>query len=312
MIRPYAEAAREVKVDDDSVRPPRDVDRQRLGQALSELLEADSEFVAQLSVASWSPGDGFLGFIYRATIRRQFDVLGAIVRLVEGGFGYAATPLLRPACEEFIWLKYLLGLDQHRADELLFLLARFELMRSIKTQSDYYGIPAMIQAGWPKVLIKPNIGELGKVTEQLLRFGDALRWPKNRDQKSPLPSIAYLASKTGEKRTYEFIYHATSRSVHFSTSELLRRCWSTADVAPPVPVSIGSNTFEPYWSRFAVYWGYYLYINSVASLHPWLEGQGIQHGDSYGQQMADAVATVTQDGSIPIVTPDELTWRWEY
>lgn len=45
--------------------------------------------------------------VCRCVLRRQCEALEAIVNLVSSGEAHSSVPLLRPACEEFLWGKYL-------------------------------------------------------------------------------------------------------------------------------------------------------------------------------------------------------------
>jgi hypothetical protein len=54
---------------------------------------------------------------------------------------------------------------------------------------------------------------------------------------------------------YDVIYHATSRSVHFAPSELLRSAWGRGR-----RVQVGSRMLSGYWEAFVLFWGWRLFM----------------------------------------------------
>ena len=89
----------------------------------------DNHLVSGLRRFERKPEDGLLDLIVRAAVTRQHDGLKALADLVIAERGDAATILLRPACEEFIVLKYLVSIDRADADLLLKCLAKRHLVR---------------------------------------------------------------------------------------------------------------------------------------------------------------------------------------
>ena len=78
----------------------------------------DSYFVGDMRVVPWVPENGFFELIFKAAVIRQHEGLSAIADLVLMERGDAAVALLRPACEEFIVLRYLTTIDREDAEEL--------------------------------------------------------------------------------------------------------------------------------------------------------------------------------------------------
>jgi hypothetical protein len=80
-------------------------DVEKLQASVQSLLDSMRSYVETACNMAWSPSDGLLPIVRRAVLRRQFDSLDGIAHLVGEKRGYAAGPLLRPSCEEFIWIK---------------------------------------------------------------------------------------------------------------------------------------------------------------------------------------------------------------
>jgi hypothetical protein len=103
--------------------------------------------VDSASQVRWKPSEGYLRLIRRATLSRQYDCLDSIAHLVEHERGYAAVYLLRPSCEELIWAKYLVQIEQELANELLQCLVQKEIFENLKAQDDYTGRTVTKESG---------------------------------------------------------------------------------------------------------------------------------------------------------------------
>ena len=63
-----------------------------------------------------------------------------------------------------------------------------------------------------------------------------------------------MADGAGETDLYEYLYGASSRLVHFSPHELLRRVW----FEPDGTLDVGSGSLERLWASIALGWGVFL------------------------------------------------------
>ena len=217
------------------------------------ILDSMRTFVEATSDLKWSMKEGFLPVVRRAILVRQFDTLEVISSLVQKNKGYAAGPLLRPAYEELIWLKYLSKLPDTDAEELVILIADNEMIRSLHAQDKYGGREVSESLGLVPYLEKAERRE--KVTKcKLQKLGKKLGWPGR------YPRMNWLAEQTNEKLMYDFLYHATSRFVHFSVPELLRRAWGNPQTGN---ISVRSVHFQDYWGMFSLHWGLRLFLDSV-------------------------------------------------
>jgi len=215
-------------------------DVEALQNNVQGVLDSMRSFVETASDLPWNPSDGFLPIVRRAILRRQFDSLEAISHLVAEKKGYAAGPLLRPACEELIWIKYLAGIGHDDSEELLKCVATRELLDSLRAQDKYSGRAVTTQLGLLSSL-EDAVARKDAMRARLLLLGTRLDWPCDTIEAGELPSVFWFAKKTGQKKVYEFLYHATSRLVHFSAAELLRRAWGK-----PGSVSVRSIHFRDY------------------------------------------------------------------
>lgn len=69
------------------------------------------------------------------------------------------------------------------------------------------------------------------------------------------PSVESMTINGGLKPLYNFLYHATSRTVHFSPNVLLRTGWFKEGE----PIEFSTKNFRNYYSIFNLYYGTYLF-----------------------------------------------------
>ena len=229
---------------------------------------------------------------------RQFEILEVISQLAAQGKGYAAAPLLRPACEEVIWTKYLRTIPPSRANRLLYCIAHKEQLDSLRNQDNVAGRATTRTLGLEL--------HLKSVTRQDARYrlwmkdlAKKLSWPNNCKTGKRLPSLRWLAKRTDQLDMYDSIYHATSRFVHFSVNELLRRAWGV-----PGKISIHSEHFSSYWAQASLYWGLLLFLK-----YPWDAIDIIDEVEIDDEEgMREAVEAIGRVGRPPMITAEELYW----
>lgn len=214
--------------------------------------------VERIGTYKWSGADEdqFWEFYKRSIVKRQFEALSTIIHLVENKQGHFGVTFLRPAYEEMLWGTYL-EQNKELAPRIAFLLSRQEIDATIDAQNQFLGAKTMQLHGFTQKRVKQLRAAFRPSMTELRVIGKTLGWRNDEP-----PGAAALARWTGHEKEYKFIYHATSRYVHFSTHELGRRVWGHRG-----SVTIGSSQFSNYWSDFALYWGFriYIYVSSVFS-----------------------------------------------
>lgn len=137
----------------------------------------------------------------------------------------------------------------------------------------------------------------------LNRLAKNLSWPQRKEYKKA-PSVHWLAKKNGQLDEFNFIYDGTSRYVHLSTQELMRRAWGN-----PESMLIDSSQFEDYWSEFSMFWGIRIFLSTSLEILSFLDTQDqypkfkeihnfIKKGNDEFQKLE----------VYPIITEKELTW----
>lgn len=280
--------------------PPRNVPTPNVGllqEDVQTALDAMRPFVE--SASDIAPGEfqGFLSVVRRAVLRRQFDSLEAISHLVGEGRGYAAPPLLRPICEELIWISYLARIDSRDAEELVCCRASIELLELLEAQHAECGSAAMRELGLLQEYERNMEGKQA-MRARIRALGEMLGWPVSVTRRAQSPSVSLLANKTGRKDVYDYIYCATSRFVHFSAHGLLRLAWYD-----PGGMSVRSVHLRDYWAAFSLQWGFRLFLDSVIEL---LETPGMPEGEIRETDLLSTAERIGAFGKVPIITADEL------
>lgn len=272
---------------------------EELQKSVQEMLDSFGPFIEESRDIEWNISDGFLPVIYRSILTRQFDHLGTISYLVAQERGYAAPPLLRPSCEELIWIKYLTSIETGDAEELLQCRAGTELFESLKAQDVYGGRSVTKELGLLPAFKRANESQ-GQIRHRLSALGKKLNWDNNVVKGGRIPSTKWFARKTEQIKLYNFIYHASSRFVHFSTAELFRRSWGE-----PGKISIRPIHFRDYWGSFSLYWGLRLFLDTAIEICSVL---GMPSGEMDGERFLAAAQRVGEFGQVPIITAEELAW----
>jgi hypothetical protein len=272
----------------------REIDQ--LESATQELLGSMSPWMDHVRTLDWDGSQGFAPILRRSAVVRQFDCLKVILKLSMEQTGDAAVPLLRPACEELLWLTYFDKLSEADAKTLAELLTRKDLLADLEAQAAEVGTDAMNGFGLLEAL-EAHRSLKQSLNDQLKSLGQRLNWPKNRET----PSTWFIAKATNSEDLYKFLYHATSRYVHFSAVELGRRGWGR-----PGHLEISSKPYERVWAQFSLSWGSRLFGLTLAAVLERFVSEGIPEPDHAALQSAfDAIAQVPL---IPIITPEEMVW----
>lgn len=109
------------------------------------------------------------------------------------------------------------------------------------------------------------------------------------------------AKATDSEKLYRFLYHATSRYVHFSAVELARRGWGQ-----PGRLELSSDPYEPVWALFSLSWGTRLFGWTLQASVDALCAEGVPEPPH--EALQEAFDTITKVALIPLVTPDEMVW----
>jgi len=270
-----------------------------LVEAACDLIESTFPAIEAACCMSGDPHAQSLPISFYAAARRQHDALVAILILVKNDRGEAAVPLLRPACEELFWLQYLAQIPEHHAHRLVIVTAMTELHRSLIAQKAFSSDEVMDYFGFTPVL-KARERDADKVRSELKHLGKELGWPDRTVREGDRPSVYWIAKQTDNVGTYNFLYSATSRYVHFSPYELMRRAHGVG-----TQIYINANLLRRYWSSFALVWAMRLFFNTLKVCHERFSPFPIEKFDP--DAIGPKVQRFSEFGVMPLLTPMELS-----
>jgi hypothetical protein len=266
---------------------------------VKELMDLLRPVVDDASKLTWKVSDGFWLLVCRCVLRRQFDALEAIVNLVSSGGAHSSVPLLRPACEEFLWIKYLRTLKPELREVVILQKSQIETADTLDAQRAYAGDKLMEEYGFTTEFMDGLRKNRRSAQMTLKAVKKELKWPTKPEF---LPSANFLARVTNEKELYDLIYHATSRTVHFTVSELLRRAWGDAK-----EVTISSHQMGGYWSKFSLYWGWRIFFFTFVEIIHAFESLSISLPNIANETRFDSLMRAfAAPGMMPIITPLEM------
>lgn len=177
----------------------------------------------------------------------EFNLFLQRLRNERNSFFY--SPFLRGVCEDIITLKYFDKHFKEDRDELCVLFLQLLMMQSIKAQQEFFKKQNVLQA------YVVNFDADKKIKE----YEDKMKSIMAKNSKKPdkvLPNIKSMAIDAGLKDLYEFMYHATSKTVHFSPNILLRMGWYKDNE----PYTFSSHNFDSYYHKFNQFWAAYLFV----------------------------------------------------
>ena len=262
---------------------------------LTEWLDFLEPILAGVSNYRWTGDDAeqFWQFLQRGAITRQQEALQATSKMADEGYGHFAVTFLRPAYEELIWIEYL-NQNISLAPELPGLLGQYEVGVSLDIQNERLGKADMAKVGFTQRYVKKTAATTRRVEAQIKEIGRSLSWPKKKQ--NVLPSMWFLSKKVGREEDYKYLYHATSRFVHFSAHEIYRRVWGGKG-----EVTIGSRRFSSFWEDFATYWGVYILLELLAQCVDLIDEIEIDENEQ--ERM---IKLVEEFRAVPIITASEL------
>ena len=285
-------------------------DLDALCRDVEQVLNLTRAYIERTREMDWNPDtDNFRWIFFRAKLRglllRQFESLEVISDLVGKNKGSVAGPLLRPACEEFIWVKYLASIPPSDAENIFRLAGLEELYDSLTAIDETAGKAATEELG-----LKPHLEQARRYKDKrrdaLNEIAEKLGWPKG---KRKTPSVRWLAKRTGEEYVYGTVYHATSRFAHFSAAELGRRVWWRKT---DKKLSISSSHFGDHWNRFCLHWGALLFIYTMREILGfrviWEDDRDAGRNEIDFPSVERIGKRIEERGMPPIISSREMAW----
>jgi hypothetical protein len=92
-------------------------------------------------------------------------------------------------------------------------------------------------------------------------------WGHRKDK--TFPGVEHMAIDSNLKLLYDFLYHATSRALHFTPNVLLRTGWYKTSVDNPI-IEFSVNNFSDYYTLFNSHYATTLFIEFIKAFKKYL------------------------------------------
>jgi hypothetical protein len=188
-------------------------------------------------------------------LRRQLEGIDAACLLCRNGLGHLAITLVRPSIEEVIYLDFFRSLKLADSQELFLLMSRWDQLRTLLAQRDYIGDQEMEKLWYSNAFLDAAEQEKERTRVQLKALQQQFRWAGGL-----LPSAEWVAERAGRRDLYDYLHAATSRAVHFSAGEIMRRGWGhprgiITTAKPEFRAHVAAFALDQLWRRWVDTWG---------------------------------------------------------
>jgi hypothetical protein len=180
----------------------------------------------------------------RVVIARQFESLRATYVLAATDLAHLAVAFIRHACDEYLWMLYLQHLTKEASNAVLVNMAYNDSFRGVLAARDFSSRDRMIRLGFGEDILDHVEEMIEETTNGFTHLGQRLGWPK----KKQTPSTKWIAETVGEGALYDYLFSASSRAVHFSGHEVMRRGWVKEDDT----LDVQDTGFRLYLSQLAI------------------------------------------------------------
>ncbi|MBD0838866.1 hypothetical protein [Streptomyces sp. TRM68416] len=175
-------------------------------------------------------------------VRRQRDAIEGAIALGNVRQGHLAVAFVRAFLEERMWATFLASMTRSEADALLLAMGRWDARRALIAQRDYIGdLDMTVHLWFPPGFVDAQAVTLDGLKAELRQLRGRWGW------QGVIPSSKWVAERSSLVEEYEYLHSATSRAVHFSAGEVLRRGWG----APGGALVTDKEEFREHLAEFA-------------------------------------------------------------
>ncbi|WP_204017919.1 DUF5677 domain-containing protein [Sphaerimonospora thailandensis] len=230
-------------------------------------------------------------------LRRQLESLRAAAMLTRQNFGHLAVVFVRASLEDVIYLSFFGSLTLEESQRLFLLLGNWDATRSLLAQRDYVGDDVMRMLWYPPAFLDAVQAKRDEVRLQLRELKKHYGWPGG-----DLPPGAWIAERAGQKDLYDYLHAATSRALHFSAGEIMRRGWGH----PSGKMITDKPEFREHLASFALDQLWRLYVETWGAAGMLMEGAGISSDDTLDSaDMEPVLSRLLTLGKVPLVHAHE-------
>lgn len=231
-----------------------------------------------------------------SAMRRQLESMRAAVLLSSQDLGHLAVAFVRASLEDVMYLGFFISLEREASQELFLLLGNWDSLRSLLAQRAYVGDDVMRSLWYPEGFLDAADKKREEVRLELKALQKHYRWA------GFLPSSEWIADRAGQRPLYDYLHAATSRSLHFSAGEIMRRAWGEPDGS----MTTEEPEFREHLAAFALDQLVRLYAETWQVAMPVIEQSGISSDESLDwDDVEPALSRVSALGKVPLVHAHE-------
>ncbi|RZL71009.1 MAG: hypothetical protein EOP32_40680 [Rhodococcus sp. (in: high G+C Gram-positive bacteria)] len=231
------------------------------------------------------------------SLRRQQDSMRAALLLSRHDLGHLAVALVRAAVEDVMYLRFFESLDLEQSQKLFVSMGNFDTLRALLAQRNYIGDKEMARLWYPKDFLDWAVAKSEETRAVLRVLKKQYGWTGGL-----LPTGVWVADRAGQRELYDYLFAASSRALHFSVGEIMRRGW----IEPTGMLITDKRAFREHLASFALDQLWRLYLDTWRVALPMLDRAGISSaGSLYDDEILTAVARLRETGSVPLVHAHE-------
>ncbi|MBA8964474.1 hypothetical protein JOJ86_005289 [Rhodococcus percolatus] len=259
-----------------------------------------AEHVLTVTDPAWSDvAQDYRLLAVNSSLRRQQDSIRAALLLSRHDLGHLAVAFVRAALDDVMYLRFFASLDRGRSQELFASMSNFDSLRALLAQRNYIGDTEMARLWYPKPFLDWAVAGSEETRAVLRRLKKQYGWTGGL-----LPPGMWVADRAGQRELYDYLSAASSRAVHFSAGEIMRRGW----IEPTGKLVTDKPAFREHLACFALDRLWRLYLDTWQVAAPMLERAGISNDHSLrDDEMITAIARLRETGSVPLVHAHE--WK---
>jgi hypothetical protein len=155
----------------------------------------------------------------------------------------------------------------------------------------------MKQLWYPDGFLEAAAQSRDRIKIELKMLQKKYNWPGGL-----LPSGDWIADRAGQRKLYDYLHAATSRALHFSAGEIMRRGWGH----PSGKVITDKPEFREHLAAFALDQLWRLYIETWQAAMPLLEEAGINSDETLKfEEIQPVIDALLRLGKVPLVHSHE-------
>lgn len=230
-------------------------------------------------------------------LRRQIESMRAATSLARQDLGHLAVSFVRASLEDVLYLGFFGSLPLEESQELFLLLGNWDAVRSLLAQRAYVGDDVMRDLWYPAEFLGAVESKRDEVRSALKNLQKRYRWSGGL-----IPSTHWIAERAEREELYEYLHAATSRALHFSAGEIMRRGWGY----PTGKVITNRPEFREHLASFALDQLWRLHVETWEVSSSFWEGAAVRGDETLSFADTEPVLNrLLALGQVPLVHAHE-------